>query len=329
MRPEESFTGLERQHQLATIQQAILNEYPFLEGHELSIKKPLQSPGDHAHNTYLVESTKKGFEIFVAKGSKGALKWINQEQQLITEWNALNRLQDRPDIAPVLLLPEHQPQNFLLLEYIDGETVSERLLSEAHQDEILYQAGLTAGKLHTIQVKTFGDLYSPSSIDWKSYLDQRVHERLQSIPDSNLAQATQHLYNDTSLRYALKEECDEIPVILQRNMYFRNFMIRKQKGNTVIIDYAHAMGGRPFFDLAKLYLMEFYNHPEYNIDTFLQGYHEHISRSPDFNEQMKLYIMITAINMMYFSHKYKNEWYPMKVLYELTSQTGRITELLK
>src|SRR5476651_2020420 len=154
------------------IQQSILEEYPVLNGSQMNIKTRFQSSDrSRFYNTYLVESSLEGFEKFVAKGSANA-KF--RQKELGTEWRALNLLQ-----SPALLLPDHMPQTFLLLEYIEGRTAAEMVLSGEDRAETFYQSGRAARRVHSIAVPSFGSLSSPSNADWKAYFDSNMQERFE------------------------------------------------------------------------------------------------------------------------------------------------------
>jgi aminoglycoside phosphotransferase (APT) family kinase protein len=312
------------------IRQTILAEYPVLNGSQMVVRKRFQAADNsRTYNTYLVESSKEGFERFVAKGSANP-KF--RQAELDTEWRALRFLSSQPRSYPGLLVPDQKPKEFLLLEYIEGKTAAEIILSDADREETFYQAGRVAGKTHTIEVPSFGRLSSPSDMNWKSYFDAKTEARfpeLSGILSDELITKLRGFY--ASSAHLLEDDAPEFPVLTQRDMNFENFIIREDSGEAVLIDFAYAAGGRPLYDLGTLYVEDFYRYPDLK-DKFLHGYQEFISLPDNFNDLMKLYTMSTLLGMVYMANVMGRTQHQERltgILSDLVEGRGRITELLQ
>lgn len=182
-----------RPHEI--VQQSILSEYPQLNNSQLSIKTRFQSSDkSRFYNTYLVESNHAGFERFVAKSSAHARF---REKELGTEWRALNLLQSHEGASPSLIVPDHVPQAFLLMEYIEGRPAAEVVLSKTDRAETFFQAGKEAGRVHSIPTPGFGSLHSDFEDNWVTYFDGKMRERFSDVtgilPDS-VRRTLQNLY---------------------------------------------------------------------------------------------------------------------------------------
>lgn len=201
------------------VQQLILNEYPQLCNSQLSIKTRFQSSDkSRFYNTYLVESSHDGFERFVAKGSAHARF---REKELGTEWRALNLLQSHEGPSPSLLIPNHVPQAFLLMEYIEGRPAAEVVLSKTDRYETFFQAGKEAGRVHSIPTPGFGSLHSDFDDNWVTYFDSKMRQRFSDVtgilPD-NVISNLLGLYE--SHANVLEGDSPTSPVLVQRDMHF-------------------------------------------------------------------------------------------------------------
>ncbi len=312
------------------VQQSILGEYPQLRNGRLSVKTRFQSSDkSRFYNTYLVESSHPGFERFVAKGSAHARF---REKELGTEWRALNLLQSHEGPSPALLIPDHVPQTFLLMEYIEGRPAAEVILSKGDRAETFFQTGKEAGRVHSIPAPGFGSLHSDFDDNWVTYFDGKMRERFSDVrgilPD-NVVRNLQGIYE--SHAEVLEEDSPKSPVLVQRDMHFDNFIMKADTGEAALIDFSYAAGGRPLSDLGRLYVQDFYQFPDYK-DTFLQGYQQFIPLPENFEVLMKIYTMSTALGMVYMANavgRTNDIAYPTNILIDLANGTGLITELLQ
>src|SRR5207248_1355205 len=99
----------------------LLSEYPELKDSDLEILKQFRSESGRIFNTFLVKTTKPGLQRFIAKA------FVHHPESLEKEWTVLRLLEKRDFRAPKLMIPDHKPIDFLLLEYIDGVTASQAI----------------------------------------------------------------------------------------------------------------------------------------------------------------------------------------------------------
>lgn len=303
----------------------ILLEYPFLEKSSLSIKKQYRSANGRVYNTFLVESSKEGFEKFVAKAV------FAKQNGLELEWTVLKFLQREKGGVPKLLIPEHKPERVMLLEYIGGQNASDTVVDDTSSSKVFELVGSAVGKLHSTKISNFGDLLNPRKTYWSEYIKKQIRERLSGtkalIPDFLYIKA-EELVN--SLDKTIELESKGKPVLVHRDIYFDNFIIGEDFNQAFLIDYGMAIGGRPFYDLGKFYILELYKRPNQK-NNFLEAYSKHVSLPSDFNKIMKLYILNEALGMINFFYKINDnnaKKHAVQVLKELTEDKGVIAQLL-
>lgn len=302
----------------------LILEYPFLENTNVEFAKQFYSESSRAYNTYLVRSNLPSYEQFVAKAT------MMRKYSLLNERLVLNKLNNINFPCPKLLLPQHEPQSFLLLEYIIGVRASEKLTKKENVAEIFFNIGALTGKLHKIKVDHFGDLTKNIKVNWASHLQRNTTERLNGA--KKIISAS--LYNKAgkllkSFDKLMLSEGALPPVLIHRDIYSDNFIVRKTN-EMVLIDYGMAIGGRPFYDLAKFYIFDLYRFPDY-VNDFLTGYAKHVALPANFAELIKLYLLRELLGCINFFHQQKKQNYlklVIQILGELVNKTGIITQLI-
>jgi len=303
----------------------IAHEYPFLKNSTLGIEKQFYSESSRQYHTYLVKSNYPRFEKFVAKGT------LNPKYTLENEWQVLKQLNKASFPCPKLLLPEHQPQDFLLLKFIEGIKASEKLLKNEDIAQVFAQIGNLTGWLHTIKAKGYGDLTKTEKVDWANYSQTNITKRLNGarkiISEDLFVQSSELI---KSLHDLLIEESRLPPVLIHRDIYCDNFIVENETNQYYLIDYGMAIGGRPFYDLAKFYIFDLYRFPD-QVNSFLQGYNQHINLPENFEELLKLYLVRELLGCINFFHSIKKQNYlelMIQILGELVNETGTITKLI-
>jgi len=305
--------------------QFLYKEYQFFKDHSLKVERQFQSESSRIYNTFLIKSDLPDFENFVAKGP------ILKKYTLKGEWKILNLLKTKNYSCPQLLVLEHEPANYLLLKYINGQKASERLLKNINRTETFSKMGELISELHTFEVIKFGNLDDKININWGAYLNENTQSRLtgcRNIISDDLCQKSKKLL--VNLRKIIDFEGQNPPVLIHRDIYSDNFIFRKNPNKLFLIDYGMAIGGRPFYDLGKFYIFDLYRFPEYKND-FLNGYQRNIKLPMDFNEYLKLYILrelLGCVNFFSTNNQIKNLNLIIKILGELVSETGIITKLI-
>ena len=266
------------------------SEYPQLGA--ITVKQQFKSGLDRAANTFLVSTLDE--RTFVAKGILVA----NSIQKLSTEWWALKLIMERaPGTAPRLLFPEHKPMHFVLMEFLRGTNAETELVNGSDPAATFTLIGKELARLHAVKVDSFGTPEAPVD-DWKTFVQQKLAERFNSalnflpVP---LAEKTQSYTN--SLLPALENEVENQPVLIHRDPYPHNVLLTPEKDRATLLDYAMAMGGRPFFDFAKVLLYE--SKQRANItEAFLSGYGLSREEVIESKELIRLYTIIEILGQI-------------------------------
>ena len=155
---------------------SLQEEYPDLQDAILSIGRHFHSPDGRWIFSLIMRSTKPRFERFVAKGDKlGNAADKNQYERM-----ALRLLADRSVPAPRLLYPDHTPERYLLIEYVEGKTASEALQEGADPSEVFRRVGKALGSLHTVKGGGFGHIGSTEEPGWYQQIGRKL--RNQKLP---------------------------------------------------------------------------------------------------------------------------------------------------
>lgn len=303
----------------------IIREYPFLTDYNPRIIKQFKSIEGRIYNTFLVKSDKKGFKKFVAKSGKTG------NIELGLEWEVLKLLQKRNVQAPKLLLPKHKPNDFILMNFIGKYNASDVLKRGEKPNAVFRKIGTAAGKIHSVHVSNFGELLHPGSDSWETHIQQKFDERVRGVQylvASQLIDQTKEMYKEYS-KFILKDG-RSFPILIHRDIYSENFIIEESTGKAVLIDFGMARGGRPLFDLAKLYIWDLYQYPK-SQNAFLQTYTRYVPWQKSYKSLLKFYILLELIGMIASFHSRKNpklKLHAVKVLKEILRNRGKIIELL-
>ncbi|MBX6334601.1 aminoglycoside phosphotransferase family protein [Candidatus Saccharibacteria bacterium] len=303
----------------------LLEEYPFLDKTATKIIKQFVSADGRTYNTFLVESAPPCTK-FIAKS------FVHDSETIKREWVALRMLQEKGAHAPRLLVSDHEPQNFLLLEYIDGIPASRAVKQGNHSvSEIFRSIGETAGITNSIELDTFGNILEPSGQSWKGLILEKLDKKLETVrhifDEPFFAKLIQAL---EETKHVLDEETKDKPMLVHHDFYLENFLI-KENGDVILIDYGIAFGGRPLFDLAKFYIWELTRFPEQK-ETFLQAYGKSVPLPANLSEVMCFYVLYECLGMIVYFDKIganeaKNE--AIETLKDAVNKKGIITELLQ
>jgi len=295
----------------------LIAEYPFLRDANLIIIKQFFSESSRQYNTYLVKSRAPGFQQFVAKGI------VLPKYSLINEWLVLKLLNQQQFACPKLLIPNHKPKKYILLEYISGQEASKLLLKIVNPKTIFKQIGELTGKFHTISAPWFGELAQDNNTDWADFLRTNTRERLKGA--SQIISASTHRKTKKLLESfddLIIDEGKLPPILIHRDIYSDNFIVEKTTQQMYLIDFGMAIGGRPFYDLAKFYIFDLYRFPKCAND-FLSGYTKYIQLPPDFDMRLKLYLLrelLGCINFFRSTNKTNYLQLTTKLLKELVGK---------
>ena len=263
---------------------------------KVTIERQFQNGLDKVANTFLV-STEDG-KKFVAKG----IHDTSSLQKLSTEYWALKIVMGKsPGAAPALLFPNHVPDKYVLIELLKGVNANEALLNGADSKTVYELIGKELAKLHTLKLDSFGTPDSPVE-DWIKYVQFKMTERFEGacnfIP-KELADKIQALIKN--LIPSLELERNLPPVLIHRDPYPHNVMLSPGMDRATLIDFAMAMGGRPFFDFGKILIDDATRSPTITA-AFFQGYGIDKETLDKHKHLIRLYVLLEVLGQVcYFN----------------------------
>ena len=219
--------------------------------------------------------------------------------ELIKEHIILKLLNGRNINAPIAL-SNHKPKKYLLMSFVEGDSASS-VVKDATKTSIVFEkVGEEIGKLHTVEMDIFGDITQIKTSDWKEFQTNKFNnnaENIKEVVDKNtFDKATKRFYDYANL---LADEAKGKPMLLPHDLHLDNFLYNEEKNVATYIDYGIALAGRPFFDLAKLYIWTFNDYSD-QVGNFLKGYEKYIEISDDFDQRMEMYILRETFGMINF-----------------------------
>ena len=302
-------------------------EYLDLRGVNLSVERHFQSPDGRIYNTFLMNSTKPGFERFVAKGDKlGNAAVKNRYEQ-----KALQLLADQGVPAPRLLYPDHTPERYLLMEHVEGKTASNALQEERDPSQVFSLVGKALGSLHTVKGDGFGHMGEAGKVGWYEQISSKMQsQKLPDIrpllPEGFYLQVEEYLERYYPL---LKEDEKEGAVFIHKDAYFDNYILTAE-GDAVLIDFGLSSFGRPLFDFGKPCIFDFYRFPN-ALPAFLEAYYAIRPASPNEGNLLRFYLAYEAVGFINFAHEigeHESKQYVVNFLYELIEGRGVVQELM-
>ena len=306
---------------------SLQEEYPDLQDANLSIERYFNSPDGRIYNAFLMRSTKSGFERFVAKGDKlGNAVDKNQYERM-----ALQLLAERSVPAPRLLYPDHTPERYLLMEYLEGKTASEALEEGMNPSEVFAMVGKALGSLHTVKGDSFGHIGGADEMGWYEQIGRKMRsQKLPGIrpllPEDFCGQVEEYLERYYPL---LQEDEKEGAVFIHKDAYFDNYILATS-GDAILIDYGLSSFGRPLFDFGKPCIFDFYRFPD-ALPAFLEAYYAIRPASPNELDLLRFYLAYEAVGFINFANEFgehESKQHVVNFLYELIEGNGRVKELL-
>lgn len=306
--------------------EVLLKEYPLLTDHNTKIIKQFIAADGRVYNSFLAGSDKPGFEKFIAKS------FVHNPDSLRCEWMFLAMLQQHQAHAPRLLVEDHEPEHFLLMEYIDGLVASMAVKQGYDVDAIFRGVGEATGMANSIELETYGNILEPSDATWKEFVESSLERKMQAVKPHVSKERFAKIERAVSeSRHILDEESKGKPILTHHDIYLENFLVRNGDKQVVLIDYGISYGGRPLFDLAKFFILDLMHYPGQK-DNFLKAYGQYVELPNNFNEIMKFYLLFECFGMIaYFdkieAEKDRND--ALAVLKDLVDGSGAISALLR
>ena len=302
-------------------------EYPNLKNWDINIEKQFLAGPGRVSNAFLciAQSPNAPFKKFVAKAAPPHAENISS---IISEHRSLVFAAKGSFSFPKLLFQDHVPTSLLLIEFLDGTNAHTAIENGVNVSKIFELIGKTTHALHQIPTPHFGELNNKPE-DWSTHMIRKILQNLatsKTVIDQELHVQTSRLV-EASLP-ALVEPNE--PRLIHRDIYVSNFLINNALTEASIIDFGMARGGRPFYDLAKFYILDLYHYPIAK-SSFLEGYFQGNAIPSDFTPLLKVYLLRELLGMIIFFDalgEYKPKKHAIKVLHELVNGKGTITQLV-
>ncbi|MDD3661584.1 MAG: aminoglycoside phosphotransferase family protein [Candidatus Dojkabacteria bacterium] len=302
--------------------QKLQEDYADLQKYDLTVQKQFVSKTGRKYNTFLVDAPDSPYGIFVAKS------FWHENQNLDDEVRIMNFLSDKEVFVPKLLFPYKAGNTFIVMEYIKGTDAAELLQNPEHALNAFRSIGTSLSKVYEVSVPAFNKFWENDPTVWSEYVQEKFDERLTKAIDKDLWDQIRSIYQKGT--EVIAEDAKSGSVLIHRDIYADNFIIEESTGRAILIDFAMARGGRPFYDLAKFYIIDLARHSE-GQNAFLEGLN--IAERSEANFYMlRSYILIELLGMINF-YMSINQTEPLKhaqtCLRELVTEKGSFHELVK
>jgi aminoglycoside phosphotransferase (APT) family kinase protein len=308
---------------------ALIAEYPFLENWGVGIVKQFEAGQGRISNAFLVscQSSIAPVDCFVAKA---ASPHTVDSKGLVGEWRALRLAATASARCPDLLAPDHGPERFLLLEFLPGTDAEHAIDHGAAAETVFGRIGETLRQVHAVEAPWFGSLRERSAGRWEDSISARIWPKLQALKeilDPDLRDAAEAEVSASLPSLALEPD---VPRLMHRDVYLSNFLVSETLDSASILDFGMAQGGRPFYDLAKLYILDLYRYPNAK-NEFLSAYFGGLKAPASFKPLLKLYLYVELLGMIRFFDMVGQQAaldHAIRILRELIQNRGRIVDLL-
>ena len=305
----------------------LLAEYPVLRSWGMSIEKRFEAGQGRLSNAFLLacHGPAAPSRQMVAK----CVPPHADKSGLIVERQAMKLALSCCTRVPKLSFPQHEPSDFLLMEYLEGADAETVLINNSLGPQVFSRLGETLREVHAIPAGEFASVLGEWG-SWNGWVSGRIPPRLSALRDT----LGPELYDLASDRIdkalvALQFESDQ-PRLIHRDIYLSNFLISENLDKAFLIDFGMAMAGSPLFDLAKFYILDLYRFPEC-LDPFLSQYFAESGAPIAFKCLMELYLYVELVGMIRFFDRGGQRdalAHATTVLRELVDGRGRIVDLL-
>lgn len=270
--------------------QTLNKEYPELREYSLIVHKQFVSITGRTYNTFLVEALDSPYGVFVAKS------YCFDNQNLEDEVHVMNFLRNTDIFIPKILFQYKTGNMFLVIDFIDGTNAAELMHNQSDVNNVYRSIGNSLRRLYSVHVPYFHRFWENDRTVWNEHIQNKFEERLTRKIDPKYVDHIRKIYQKGLP--AINEDAKAGPVLIHRDIYSDNFIIEKNTGKAILIDFAMARGGRPFYDLAKFYISNLVKHPHCQ-DTFLKHLGV-IDRSESAYTMLRAYIVIELLGMINF-----------------------------
>jgi aminoglycoside phosphotransferase (APT) family kinase protein len=301
---------------------AIRREYPALRQYHMRVSKQFSSKDGRKYNVFLIEAPDSPWKRFIAKSY-----WF-EGHDLRDEVRMFELLEKKNVSAPRILIPYVEGNTFLVMSFVEGKEARDLVDDIDRVNDVFQSIGVTLRQIYSVSVPGFGKFWEDSTVGWPEYIDEKFDERLTSLIPEKLIPGIKEIYK--AGKVSIAKDAEQGPVLIHRDIYTDNFIVEKETGRAVLIDFAMAIGGRPFYDLAKFYVIDISRHPE-GQKPFLDGLGI-TSRGKKDLEMLRAYTVIELMGMINFFNSIGDERKRQEVeasLFEIVQKEGKFNEIIE
>jgi len=298
-----------------------LAEYPIFRKFQPEISHQFNSPGGRTYNTFLISTSHPKHKKIIAKGA------VYPTQDLVKEWQTNRYLIPSNLSIPRLIIPHHRPQNFLLQQFINGQSVAQ-ITSFQQLDQIITDIGHLVGRMHSVTIKRHNKSVNINPV-WSKFISDKYLERLK---------ASQQWLTDDQIDIAKRQLKINLPVIshfdiaaqrlIHRDIYFDNFILSNK--HIYLIDFGMAQAGDPLYDIGKFIMIDLIKHPKLT-KKFISGYFSTANLPYHSSELIKFYTLHELLGTLCFANKIGNQKYFDETYLktqQLFNNTGPISQVI-
>jgi len=256
--------------------------------------------------------------VFLVKGQEDyILKIYGKDIKYLCEKKALEIFASFDETPKLKAFGKENVYPWILMTKVEGQLLQEKwgLLSTENKIILLESIGSLLGRLHIEQHHNYFGLWkdlSPASPE-KSFIRHRMkndEKIIKKIRDQNLPNTRlfEKAFEELSKLYKkLNPEIES--TICHRDYSLRNILVGHDeitlKG---LIDFEHCQIDDPAIDFNTLYQHHMLDSKE-NENAFFKGYEKHKSRSEDFLERKKYYMINLGLHTCSWSYNTAHDFF--------------------
>ncbi len=258
--------------------------------------------------------------VFLVKKEKDLiLKFYGKKVKYLCEKRALEILRTFVEVPRLKAFGENDRLPWILMNRIEGDLLQDiwHSISQESRIHLLRTMGELLGRLHSEQTLNYFGLWKDfrrttpykDFIKYRKENDNRVMAKIrnQNLPDKELFEQA---YGELKKLYTYLDP-DIKGAICHRDYSFRNVLVMDEKNRKKInglIDFEHCQIDDPAIDFNTLYQHDMLN-SRVMEKAFFDGYEKHMTRSEDFIDRKKYYMINLGLHTCSWSYNKAKDFY--------------------
>jgi len=221
-----------------------------------SIKSIKQLKSAQCNSVYLVDAQNGKYVMKITSGNR-------RNKELKIEAEMMRFLENKLDIPKVFSYGVSEEISYLLMEYVEGETLENLFRAESEKTCLVYELGRTLRKIHGTRLNetySYKDLISRSLVEAELNMQNNMLDPEEFLIDG--------IYTEPSklLNHLMVQKIEASDVCLLHGDFRPKNII--YNGSNVVIDWGFSRAGDSYYDLA---IILYYFDPQ-EQSVFLDGY---------------------------------------------------------